>query len=112
MKRFFITLIMALSMLFMFSCKTQENVGEINFGSSITMDYTLEIGNRGIDSICVVDSLPDYREWVGAKFTDYETNETIYKRMCMKRYNDGVEFLYILVGYEEPYIISRRKTQY
>lgn len=112
MKRFFVTLIMALSMLFMFSCKTQQNVGEINFGSSITMDYTLEIGNRGIDSICVVDSLPDYREWVGAKFTDYETNEIIYKRMCIKRYNDGVEFLYILVGYKEPYTISRRKTQY
>ena len=109
MKRIFIFLLMAF---LMFSCKTQQNIGEINFGSSITMDYTLEIGNYGMDSICLVDSLPNYKEWVGARFTDYETNETIYKRMCIKTCTDGVELLYILVGNKEPYIISRRKTQY
>ena len=109
MKRFFITLIMALSMIFAVSCKTTENIGDITFGaSSMKIFYTMDITQRQLDSICEADILPDYNQWIKAKFTDFETNKVYVKRMYFKSYSEYNEVIYILVGEKAPYKITKR----
>ena len=108
MKKIFITLVMVISM-FLFSCKTKENFGEITFGtSSMQSLYEMTITQNQIDSICEADMLPNYSEWIKARFTDYETNTVFVKRMYLKSCSDKNEIIYILVGENEPYKIIKR----
>lgn len=98
----------AFMLLFVVGCKTQNSVEEITFGSTMKISYTLKVNERQIDSICNVDLLPNYRTWLSAKFTDYETNTVYLKRMYIKEYSDEEEIIYIIIGDNEPYKITRR----
>lgn len=103
-----INFILVLSTIFLIGCSTQKKTEEITFGSSMKLSYCMMINNSQLDSICNVDSLPNFKKWVSAKFTDYETNKVYFKRMYIKQYDDDYELIYILVGNEEPYKITRR----
>ena len=52
--------------------------------------------------------LPNYNEWLKARFTDYETNTVFVKRMYLKSCSDENEVIYILIGENEPYKITKR----
>lgn len=106
MKRIFTFLLIAF---LLFSCKTQENIGEITFGTSSMQNlYEMTITQHQIDSICEADMLPNYTEWLKARFTDYETNTVFVKRMYFKSCSDENEVIYILIGESEPYKITKR----
>lgn len=93
----------------MFSCKTYKNTGEITFGTSSMQNlYEMTITQHQIDSICDADMLPNYNEWLKARFIDYETNTVFVKRMYLKSCSDENEVIYILIGENEPYKITKR----
>ena len=109
MKRFFAIITLLISIIFVVSCKTTENVNEVTFGSSsMKIFYTMDISQRQLDSICEADILPNYNQWIKARFTDFETNKKYVKRMYFKHYSENNEVIYILVGENEPYIITKR----
>ena len=106
MKKIFTFLLM---LFLMFSCKTYKNTGEITFGTSSMQNlYEMTITQHQIDSICDADMLPNYNEWLKARFTDYETNTVFVKRMYLKSCSDENEVIYILIGENEPYKITKR----
>lgn len=108
MKRFLTILIVAISMLFTVSCSTIKNTDEITFGTQMMVIYTMDISQYQLDSICTVDTLPNYDTWIKARFTEYETNTVFVKRMCFKNTPEYDEVIYILVGENEPYEITKR----
>ena len=108
MKRFLTILIIAFSMLFAVSCSTTKNTEEITFGTQMMVIYTMDINQYQLDSICAVDTLPNYDTWIKARFTDYETNTVFVKRMCFKKTPEYEEVIYILVGENDPYKITKR----
>jgi len=110
MKRFLTILIVAFSMLFTVSCGSTKNTEEITFGTQMLVIYTMDVTQHQLDSICTVDTLPNYDTWIKARFTDYETNTVFVKRMCFKKTPEYDEVLYILVGDNEPYKITKRIT--
>ena len=111
MKKLLTIFIIALSMLFSVSCNTTRNVADVNFGTSMMVIYTMDINQYQLDSICVADTLPYYDNWIKARFTDYETNTVFVKRMCFKKCVDYDEVIYILVGENEPYEITKRISE-
>lgn len=109
MKRFLRNLLIAFAMLFMVSCGTTKETGEVVFGtSSMMVLYTMDISQYQLDSICTADILPYYDSWLKARFTDYETNTVFVKRMYLKACSEDEEIIYILIGEEEPYKITKR----
>lgn len=108
MKRFLSILIVAFSMLFAVSCSTTKNTEEITFGTQMMVIYAMDINQYQLDSICMVDTLPSCETWIKARFTDYETNTVFVKRMCFKKAPEYDEVIYILVGENEPYKITKR----
>lgn len=107
MKRFFTIILIAITMIFC-GCASEKNTGDLVFGSAMKVNYTLSVSDMQMDSICNVDELPNYRTWLGTKFTDYETNTVYFKRIYFKSYSDDYEMIYILLGEKEPYKITRR----
>ena len=107
MKRLLKFLLVLVITLFV-GCTTQKEVNEITFGTAMKVNYTLSVSDIQMDSICNVDELPNYRNWLGTKFTDYETNTVYFKRVYFKSYSDDYEMIYILLGEKEPYKITRR----
>ena len=107
MKKIFTFLLM---LFLMFSCKTQQNTGEITFGTSMLVSYTMMATEIQMDSICNVDALPNFDKWIKTSFTDYETNQVYVKRLYIKN-SDEYEVVYILTGDKEPYKITRRITE-
>lgn len=103
-----ISFVLGLMLLITLGCATHKNVDDVVFGSSIKIDYSLTVNKMQIDSICTVDTLPNFNTWISARFTDYETNKVFLKRMYIKQYNDDYEIVYILVGDCEPYKITKR----
>lgn len=106
MKRILTALLIAF---LMFSCKTQQTVEDITFGTSAMLNqYEMQITQHQLDSICEADTLPNYKQWIKAKFTDYETNNVFVKRMYFKTCSEDGEIVYILLGEKEPYKITKR----
>ena len=88
MKKFFIHIILAA---LVFATAGQcvggsgnGNGGETTFGTSMRNSYTMQATNRQIDSICVVDTLPNISEWITMSFKDYETNEMVTKKITSR----------------------------
>ncbi len=79
-----------------------------NLGSPMMkISYTMTATDWQVDSICKADKLPSLDSWIINAFKDYETDETIIKRMYIKEEN-GMELVYIVVGRNEPYKVTRR----
>lgn len=109
MKQLFIEIII---MLFLLSSCAAVKIGDdINFGTSMSVVYCSDISQYQLDSICDADTLPYYDTWIKARFTDYETNTVFIKRMCFKNESDYDEIIYILIGENEPYKITKRITK-
>lgn len=109
MKGFIEKLFIAFIFLFAISCSTSKETSEIVFGaSSIQSSYEMTITQNQLDSICDADFLPKYDKWLMAKFTDYETDSVFIKRMYVKEYSENEEIIYILIGNNEPYKITKR----
>lgn len=94
----------------MFSCRTQQQTGDVVFGTSIMVTYTMMATEMQVDSICNADVLPSFDNWIKTSFTDYETNQVYVKRLYIKN-SDEYEVVYILTGDKEPYKITRRITE-
>ena len=84
----------------------------ISLGSSMRVECNITDGKEyQIDSIITCDTLPQLSEWLMSVYTDYETKEKIYKRMCIKTFSDGRECVYLITGTTEPYKIVKRITE-
>jgi hypothetical protein len=98
---------------FILTCciSTKHAVIDRALGSSMSIEYINGNGQFQVDSIIKSDTLPKFNKWLCSSFVDYETNKKTLKRMCIKRYNDGTEVMYIVTGQMEPYKISKRITK-
>lgn len=88
----------------------KELTNNVTFGSSMKVSYTMVANSMQIDSICEVDTLPNIITWKSMTFNDFETNTPYTKRLYIKDKNKDSEIIYILLGENEPYVITRRIT--
>lgn len=98
------------AILFIVGCgtaKKQVTESEMHGSSMVTMEVILRATQHQVDSVCTVDSLPSLRQWTGSSFIDFETRQTVVKKMYI-RHNNGKETMYIVIGKKEPYIIEKR----
>lgn len=90
-------------------CASVNNVSKNEvLGSTMRVELINGGGQFQIDSLIKADTLPNINKWLCNSFIDYETNKRTVKRMYIKNYNDGTEIVYIIVGLEEPYKITKR----
>lgn len=97
-----------------FGCATMKHniPHDIEYGTSMRTAYTIENGSSyQIDSIIMADTLPAIEKWMHMSYVDYETNKKIIKRMYIRTYGNGNESVYIIMGNNEPYEITKRITQ-
>lgn len=103
--KFVIMMIMMASLL---SCgNTRRSTPNTNITPSMTIGYTMNASMNQIDSICMADTLPTFKNWLSNEFKDAETGDVILKRVYVKQRND-YEVTYIAVGTNEPYEIIQR----
>lgn len=116
MKRFFKNLLLTITVAAsLTSCgwltklaRNNDNSGV--YGSSMRVSYTMMATNWQVDSICRADELPNLEEWIVNSFQDYETGQYVVKKMYIKEEGQN-EIIYIIVGQEEPYQVTRRITE-
>ena len=95
----------------LFQTGSNGNGGNVTLGTPVMKNsYTMIATAAQVDSICVVDTLPNIDTWLGASFTDYETGEKIIKRMYFKNWGK-TEIVYTITGNKEPYNVSMRITK-
>lgn len=114
MTNIFKKVILTLSLLLItLSCGVVKHQTEnITLGLSRMTEERLNNCNQyQIDSLIVADTLPRLNRWLLTTYVDYETNEKVYKRMCIKKYSNGSECAYIIIGSNEPYKITKRITE-
>lgn len=116
MKNFFKNLILSIVMCLTFvACdllfKTPRNNDGQSLGNpSMKLSYEMTATEWQVDSICKADTLPTIDTWILQSFIDYESGDRITKRMYIKEYGDN-EVVYIIVGVNEPYKVTRRITE-
>lgn len=113
MKKLFNILIIFLFLGLMVSCsifKQNKSYHENEvLGASMVRELYIENGTTfQVDSLINADTLPSLNTWYTSVFVDYETNERILKRMCVKTFNKRYEITYIIVGIKEPFQIEKR----
>ena len=92
--------------------KKQQERNDYPFGTSMKLTCNIQDGKTyQIDSLIVVDTLPQLNKWLRSVYIDYETGERILKRMYIRQYNNGNEAVYLIMGSQEPYKISKRITE-
>lgn len=79
-------------------------------GPQMMNSYVMTASDFQVDSICVADTLPTLDTWMLSTFKDYETGETIVKRVYIKQQGE-TEVMYIITGRREPYSVTRRITK-
>jgi hypothetical protein len=116
MKKFFKNLFLSITVLatltscgWLFKTPRDDN-NPSTYGATMKISYTMTASNWQVDSICTADGLPLLNQWITNTFTDFETGETIVKRMYIKE-DGAVEMVYIVVGSNEPYEVTRRITE-
>ena len=94
-----------------FGCGGSKHSTNTVYGERMMNSYVMEnVTQRQVDSICVADTLPNFKEWVGSIYVDFETRQTVVKRIYMKS-KEPKQILYVIVGEEEPYKVERRITE-
>lgn len=92
--------------------KKQQERNDYPLGTSMKITCNIQDGKTyQIDSLIVVDTLPQLNKWLRSVYIDYETGERILKRMYIRQYNNGNEAVYLIMGSQEPYKISKRITE-
>lgn len=114
MKKFIKNLFLSVGIVLIMSCcGNTSNVSkkkDITFGTSMKVSYEMMATRMQVDSICVADTLPQMDSWLASSFKDYETGAVQVKRMYIKK-NDKNEIIYIILGNEQPYKVTRRITE-
>jgi len=72
------------------------------------MSYIDTIGLSELDSIIAHDTLPLLQDWTMRVFTDFETNENIYKYLHIVDIDTDIQIMYVVTNKEEPFIIEKR----
>lgn len=113
MKNIIFKLGLSVILLFSITCcmSPKHTIIKDTLGVSMVVENINGNSQFQVDSIIKADTLPSFNKWLHSSFVDYNTNERILKRMCIKRYNDGTEIIYIVVGKTEPFKISKRITR-
>ena len=92
--------------------KKQQERNDYPLGTSMRLACNIQDGKMyQIDSLIAADTLPQLNKWLRSVYIDYETGERILKRMYIRQYNNGNEAVYLVVGSQEPYKISKRITE-
>ena len=92
--------------------KKQQESNDYPLGTSMKLTCNIQNGKTyQIDSLMVADTLPQLDKWLRSDYIDYETGEKILKRMYIRQYNNGNEAVYLIMGSQEPYKISKRITE-
>lgn len=92
--------------------KKQQESNDYPLGTSMKLTCNIQNGKTyQIDSLMVADTLPQLDKWLRSLYIDYETGEKILKRMYIRQYNNGNEAVYLIMGSQEPYKISKRITE-
>lgn len=109
---FFKSLILSIGISFMvFGCGGTKHSSNTIYGETMRNSYVMEnVTQRQLDSICVADTLPNINEWTGSIFVDFETRQTVVKRICLKS-KEPKQILYVIIGEKEPYKVERRITE-
>lgn len=111
MKNIILKLAFILFTAFIIGCSGQKEItNDIQFGASMKVSYTMVMDSRQVDSVCVVDTLPNIDMWKKNEFVDYETNARQVKRLYVKSKKHDSERIYILLGTQEPYVMTMRIT--
>ena len=88
----------------------RNNNNNTNLGAGMRATYEMVATAWQVDSICKADTLPTIDLWLVSTFNDFESGETIYKRMYIKEEGTN-EIIYIIMGNNEPYKVTRRITE-
>lgn len=112
MEKFFKILMVAFLTLMLYNCSTTNNIKnkeiDIIYGDSMRYDLYIEKATLyQVDSIIIADTLPTLDLWLSTSFVDFQTNERILKRLCIKQC-DKIETVYVVVGNKEPYKLEKR----
>ena len=92
--------------------KKQQERNDYPLGTSMRLACNIQDGKMyQIDSLIAADTLPHLNKWLRSVYIDYETGERILKRMYIRQYNNENEAVYLVVGSQEPYKISKRITE-
>ena len=92
--------------------KKQQERNDYPWGTSMRLACNIQDGKMyQIDSLIAADTLPQLNKWLRSVYIDYESGERILKRMYIRQYNNGNEAVYLVVGSQEPYKISKRITE-
>lgn len=92
--------------------KKQQERNDYQLGTSMRLACNIQDGKMyQIDSLIAADTLPQLNKWLRSVYIDYESGERILKRMYIRQYNNGNEAVYLVVGSQEPYKISKRITE-
>ena len=116
MKHFFKKMMAIVGLALMFvGCgviKKQQESNDYPLSTSMKLTCNIQNGKTyQIDSLMVADTLPQLDKWLRSVYIDYETGEKILKRMYIRQYNNGNEAVYLIMGSQEPYKISKRITE-
>jgi hypothetical protein len=111
-KRILLTTLATLMLIGCGIVKKQQERNDYPLGTSMKITCNIENGTKyQIDSIIVADTLPQLDRWLRSVYLDYETGERYIKRMYIRSYENGTEKVYLILGSEEPYKISKRITE-
>lgn len=89
--------------------KVPVETEEAQLGQAMWTDYVIKNAvPYQLDSICLVDTLPQYNRWIIQAFVDLESGERVIKRMYVKKKYNGEEHTYIIEGKNPPFIVTRR----
>ena len=92
--------------------KKQQERNDYPLGTSMRLACNIQDEKMyQIDSLIAADMLPQLNKWLRSVYIDYESGERILKRMYIRQYNNGNEAVYLVVGSQEPYKISKRITE-
>lgn len=92
--------------------KKQQAKNDYPLGTSMMLTCDIQNGKAyQIDSIMRADTLPNLDKWLRSVYIDFESGERILKRMYIRQYENGTESVYLIMGSEEPYKISKRITK-
>ena len=92
--------------------KRQQEKNEFPFGTSMRITCNIENGTfEQIDSIIIADTLPSLNKWLRSVYIDYETSNRIMKHMYIRTYDNGTESVYVIMGSDEPFKITKRITE-
>lgn len=108
MKRLF--KILVILTLVLVSCSTQQNLTTSTevLGSGIKYDLLIENAKLyQLDSLIKADTLPMLNVWYEGTFIDYNTNNSITKRVFIKKYGK-TKITYVVTGNKEPFFIEKR----